>query len=72
MSLVELPRKYSLLLLGEELVIIDEETKDVAKISLNPPKVVFDALRNKGIAVKVLRALTLFETYNTPPIKSFL
>jgi len=72
MSLVELPKKYCVHLLEGKLVIIDEETKDVAKISLNPLRVEKDGLRNRGVVVRVLRALSLFETCSTPPIKSFL
>ena len=70
--MVELPKKYYVHLLEDKLVIIDEETKDVAKIALNPLRVTLNSLKSQRVVNKVVRALSTFQTYKTPSIKAFL
>jgi hypothetical protein len=71
-QVVELPKKYSLHLLGDNIVILDTESRDVCKITLNPLHVVRDDLKNKHIAAKIIRALSTFQAYKTPSLQSFL
>jgi len=71
-QMVELPRKYNLFLLGESLVIMDEETEDVAKIALNPLRVTLNNLKSQRVVNKVVRALSIFQAYKTPSLQSFL
>jgi hypothetical protein len=72
MSLIELPKKYNVHLLSERLVIIDQETKDVCKIVLNPLRIEKNDIKNKHIAAKIIRALSTFQAYKTPSLQSFL
>jgi hypothetical protein len=69
---VELPQKYEVMLLSEKLIIIDEETKDFAEVALNPLRVERNFLRNQRVVNKVVRALSIFQAYKTPSIKSYL
>jgi hypothetical protein len=71
-QIVELPKKYEVIMLNEKLVVIDLETEDFCKITLNPLKIERVSLRNKRIAQKIVRALSTFQAYKTPSIESFL
>jgi len=73
MEVVELPKKYSVILLNnEKVVILDLETRDVCKISLNPLRVEENALKNRRIAQKIVRVLSTFQAYKTPAITCYL
>jgi len=69
---VELPQKYEVMLLSEKLIIIDEETKDFAEVTLNPLRVERNFLRNQRVVNKVVRALSTFQAYKTPAITCYL